>query len=246
MIRIAVLTDAHANLPALRAALGAIHRLGVDAIYHTGDAIGIGPYPAETLDLLLATPQVHLVMGNHDQWFAQGLPDSRPEWMSAGEVAHQQWVHASLDPALREVVAAWPYFIEETFDGVRVAFTHYGLDESGTNWAPIIPTPMADDLDRVFARHAVDLVFYGHHHPASDVQGRARYINPGALGCYNQPLARFVVLETEGGAYRLTTHAVPYDDADLFRAFEQRAVPDRQLIYRAFFGSRFVIPDALY
>ena len=245
MTRIAVLTDTHANLPALQAALDAIHCLGVDAIYHTGDAIGIGPYPAETLDLLLATPQVHLVMGNHDQWFAHGLPHPRPEWMSEGEAAHHQWVHASLDPALREVVATWPYFIEESFDDVLVAFTHYGLDESETNWAPINPTPIPSDLDRLFARHAATLVFYGHHHPASDRQGRARYVNPGSLGCYSQPLARFVILETEGRAYRLTAHAVPYDDADLFRTFEQRAVPERQFIYHAFFGGRFASPGAL-
>ena len=41
--RIAVFTDVHANLPALDAALAEIDRLGVDATYHTGDAIGIGP-----------------------------------------------------------------------------------------------------------------------------------------------------------------------------------------------------------
>ena len=46
-MRIAVITDVHANLPALEAAVGAIHACGCDAIVHTGDAIAIGPYPAE-------------------------------------------------------------------------------------------------------------------------------------------------------------------------------------------------------
>ncbi len=62
-MRIAVITDAHANLQALRAALAEIRRIGVDAVYHTGDAIGIGPQPAETLDLLLAQPDAVLLMG---------------------------------------------------------------------------------------------------------------------------------------------------------------------------------------
>lgn len=44
MTRVAVLTDAQANLPAVRAALDAVHRLGVDAVYHTGNAVGIGPF----------------------------------------------------------------------------------------------------------------------------------------------------------------------------------------------------------
>ena len=65
-MRIAVLTDAHGNLPALQVALAALQREGCDAIFHTGDAIGIGPCPAECLDLLLNTPRVRPVMGNHD------------------------------------------------------------------------------------------------------------------------------------------------------------------------------------
>jgi predicted MPP superfamily phosphohydrolase len=55
-MKIIVMTDAHANLPALQAALAAIQAEGYDLIVHTGDAIAIRPRPAETLDLLLATP----------------------------------------------------------------------------------------------------------------------------------------------------------------------------------------------
>ncbi len=55
-MKIAVLTDVHGNLPALQAALRGIRREGCDAIFHTGDSIGIGPYPAECLELLLNTP----------------------------------------------------------------------------------------------------------------------------------------------------------------------------------------------
>jgi predicted phosphodiesterase len=57
--RIAVITDAHAYLPALGAALTAIRADGPDAVYHTGDAIGIGPFPAETLDRLLHESGLH-------------------------------------------------------------------------------------------------------------------------------------------------------------------------------------------
>ena len=110
--RIAVITDAHANLPALDAALAAIRGDGASAVYHTGDAIGIGPFPAEVLDRLLHEPGMRSVMGNHDAWFAFGLLCPRPAWMGEGELAHQRWVHAQLDPALRPAVAAWPWVIE--------------------------------------------------------------------------------------------------------------------------------------
>ena len=238
-MKIAVVTDAHANLPALRAALDAIHREGNDAICHTGDAIAIGPQPAECLDLLLNTPNVHLTMGNHDMWFAHGLPDPQPPWMSDGEVDHQHWVHDQLDPSLRAVVARWPYVIEEVWEGVRVTLLHYEPDSSPGGFAPALRHPSAEDLDGLFAHRQTDVVFYGHTHVARDVEGRARYVNSGSLGCYREAVARFAVLECAEGAYRLSKRAVPYDDTSLWEAFERRKVPERRFLYGAFFGSRF-------
>src|SRR5688572_9029442 len=110
-MRVAVITDIHANLPALTAALTAIAREGYDLLVHTGDAIGIGPFPAECVERLLGTPNIRCLMGNHDAWFAHGLPSPRPAWMSEGEVTHQQWTHTQLDPTLRSVIMTWPYVL---------------------------------------------------------------------------------------------------------------------------------------
>jgi predicted phosphodiesterase len=246
MTRVAVMTDAHANLPALQAALDEIHRAGCEAIYHTGDAISIGPYPAECLDLLLSTPNLCLTMGNHDAWFVCGLPQPRPAWMDDGEVEHHRWTYAQIDLGLKDVIARWPWIIEETFEGVCVTFAHYALpgtsgapDDAGDGFAPFISRPTPDELDRLFARYKADVICYGHTHVAWDVSGRARYVNPGSLGCCAEALARFVILECEGGSYTVLKCAVPYDDGPLYEAFERRQVPERQLLYQAFFGSRF-------
>ena len=153
-----MITDAHANLPALEAALGAIDALGCAAIYHTGDAIGIGPYPAECLDRLLHTPNVQFVMGNHDAWFAHGFPHPRPAWMTDGALAHHTWVHDQLDPSLRPTVGEWPYAIHESFAGIEVTFTHYGRDASGREFVPIVPEPRREDLDAIFAQERADLI----------------------------------------------------------------------------------------
>ena len=60
-MKIAVITDVHGNLPALQVALSAIQREDADAIFYTGDAIGIGPFPAECLELLLSAPRMKLI-----------------------------------------------------------------------------------------------------------------------------------------------------------------------------------------
>jgi putative phosphoesterase len=237
-MRILVLTDIHANLPALEAALAAIHQHGYDLLVHTGDAISIGPFPAECLDRLLALPRARLIMGNHDAWFANGLPTPQPTWMSDGEVAHQQWTHAQIDPVLQPLVAGWPYVITETIESLSFTFLHYPLT-ADAEFLPIMQQPTVADLDAAFAPYAGELIFYGHHHPPSDVQGRARYVNPGSLGCAPTAVARYCLIGVEDGRWRLSHHQVPYDDAPLYQAFEARAVPERAFLYRAFFGGRF-------
>jgi len=238
-MRIAVITDVHANLPALQAALSVIRVEGCDAVYHMGDAIAIGPHPAECMDLLLSAPNVHPIMGNHDAWFAYGLPKPQPWWMNDGEVVHQRWVHAQLDPSLRSVVTQWPYVVQETFEGVRVALLHYEPAATASGFASFRRDYGPSDLDRVFGRHKADIVLYGHTHIASNVSGRARYVNPGSLGCHREAVARFIVLECIKGRYALEKRAVPYDDRALLEAFKERRVPERAFLYRAFFGGRY-------
>jgi predicted phosphodiesterase len=48
MERVAVITDIHANLPALEAVMAAIEWTDVDAVYCGGDLVGYGQRPART------------------------------------------------------------------------------------------------------------------------------------------------------------------------------------------------------
>jgi predicted phosphodiesterase len=62
-MRIAVLSDIHANLPALQAVLGALKPY--DAIWQLGDIVGYGPQPNEVVALLAAEGAIG-GRGNHD------------------------------------------------------------------------------------------------------------------------------------------------------------------------------------
>lgn len=237
-MRIAVLTDVHANLPALEAALAVIEQEGYDLLVHTGDVINIGPFPAECLERLLSLPKTHLLMGNHDAWFAFGLPQPQPVWMSDGEVAHQQWTHAQLEPSLRSVVAQWPYSMTYTGDDVTLALLHYPTNAAG-DFLLALKAPGAAELDALFAPFPGDLLFYGHDHHFADTTGHRRYVNPGPLGCGPRAEARYCLVTIDGGQYTVAHRAIPYDDHALYHAFEERAVPERAFLYQAFFGGRF-------
>jgi len=64
-VRIAVISDVHANLYALEAVLGELERDPPDEIWCLGDTVGYGPRPNECCDLVRERCSLALV-GNHD------------------------------------------------------------------------------------------------------------------------------------------------------------------------------------
>jgi hypothetical protein len=155
--------------------------------------------------------------------------------MSTEEVAHHAWVQAALGASLRAEVAHWPWLLEEDNAGVRIVFLHYPLDASGHDFGPFVAEPSAAALAPLFAPYRADLAFYVHNHAASDVRGQGCYVHPGSLGCDTAPLARFITRDLTDESYTLSQYVVPDDDTDLWRAFDERHVPDRAFIRRAFF-----------
>jgi putative phosphoesterase len=235
-MRIIVITDVHANLPALQAALKAIREGGYDIIVHTGDAIGLGPYPAECLELLFNTPNVRFVMGNHESYFVNGLPKPQPSLMSDGEVRHHLWTHAQLEPGLKTRIAQWAYSLSIENPGTKATFMHYALDASGQDFVRIIRHPVITDMDSAFSSLGPTVVFYGHDHRPSDMQGRLRYVNPGPLGCSREAVATYCSVDLSQRGLTVEHLSIPYDRTGLYQAFEQRSVPERQFIQQAFFG----------
>jgi predicted phosphodiesterase len=238
-MKIGLIADVHANLPALEAVLAALDAAGVDATIFLGDAIAIGPQPAECLSLLLDRRRTRYIMGNHDAWFVHGLPRPQPAWMSDGEVAQQRWTHAQLNETQRRAVARWPWQIVDEFGGVRLAFQHYAFDEAGRGFAWAGSQPPVADLDRLFSEVEAAAIFYGHDHVAANVRGQIHYVNPGAAGCQPRAVAPFAIVHCEDGKYAVTHHQAPYDDGPLRAAYESRQVPERRLLYRLFHGDRW-------
>ena len=116
---------------------------------------------------------------------------------------------------------------------------HYALDTSGRDFLPLVKPATSTGFDEAFSSLEAQLIFFGHDHAPTDVQGQARYVNPGSLGCCEEALARYCIAEFDGGRCKVEHRAVAYDDTALFQAFERRQVPERAFIYRAFLGGRF-------
>jgi predicted phosphodiesterase len=113
LVRFAVISDIHANLSALQAALHAIEaeEEPVDRVICAGDTVGRGPHPNEVLGLL-RDKTVEVVRGNYDDAVAYDRIGSGVDFAdAAAEAADQQavaWTRRTITPQNLEYLRQLP------------------------------------------------------------------------------------------------------------------------------------------
>ena len=89
MSKVAILSDVHGNLRALRAVLREVDSLGVEVLAVAGDIIGYGAHPGECIELVQDLGAL-AVLGNYESYAdraeQRGLAHAEPE-EAAGPVA---------------------------------------------------------------------------------------------------------------------------------------------------------------
>lgn len=101
-MRIAVLSDIHANLPALDAVLADAGE--VDAVWHLGDVVGYGPEP-DAVVARLREVGAEGVRGNHD---AAACGGSEIDWFNPDARRAMEWTRAAISPEAVAWLSALP------------------------------------------------------------------------------------------------------------------------------------------
>ncbi len=234
-MKIGIFQDIHANLPAFKKSIEIFTRNNCDKIYHVGDLIGIGPHPREVFEKAMKIKNLILIMGNHDYWFANGIPNPRPKLMSEEEFQHQKWHHKQIGLEKREIVQKWKFKEELKIDKTKkITFMHYGYDEKENWFKEHILNPTRSQMDEMFDGINSEIIFYGHNHISSEITGNSRYINLGSAGCNTKSEVRVGILEIDKEKIRLEKINEYYDDNGLMEDFELRKVPAREFITKNF------------
>jgi len=101
-MRFAVLSDIHANLPALEAVAADLPP--VDQVWVLGDTVGYGPQPNEVIATLQAMG-ARSVLGNHD---GAAIGEVDPAYFNPDARAAIEWTAGVLDPNARAYIATLP------------------------------------------------------------------------------------------------------------------------------------------
>ena len=126
-MRVAVITDIHANLPALEAALARMDELGVDALYCGGDLVGYGPHPNEVCALIEARA-IPTIYGNYDYAIARDLDDCGCAYITPHDRELGQrsveWTLAHTDEASKAFMRELPFDLRFSMGATRVRLVH--------------------------------------------------------------------------------------------------------------------------
>ena len=215
-MRVAVLSDIHANLVALDAVLRDAGE--VDAIWHLGDIVGYGPDPDGVVGRLREREALG-VRGNHD---AAACGGSEIDWFNPDARRAMEWTRGAISEETRTWLTAlperrteagcllvhgspreplWEYVTSEKVarDNLRLLDTSIGLH--GHTHVPVAWLEGAKGIELVRGRPGQRL----------ELAGRRALVNPGSVGQPRDgnPEASFAILDTEAGF--VEWRRTPYD-----------------------------------
>jgi putative phosphoesterase len=228
MQRVAVITDIHANLPALRAALDRIDEIEVDGIFCGGDLVGYGPHPNEVC-ALMSERGIPTIYGNYDYAIARDLTDCGCAYVTPHDRELGQrsvdWTLVHTDQASKDFMRGLPFDLRFAV-GERSVHLVHGSPRKVNEY--LFEDKPASLYERLAAAEGADVLTFGHtHKPWVRDFGGVRFVNCGSVGKPKDgdPRAAFAVLEADGDGVRATIERVDYDAAAVAREVAEAGLP---------------------
>ena len=156
-MKLALLSDVHANIQGLEACLEHARVRGADQIAILGDLVGYGANPSEVVNRVMGLAQngAWLVKGNHDVMAVN--PPAIARTLGDSTAA---WTHAQLSTSQRAFLAQMPL----TAQHGSVYLVHASVDEPA-KWRYVYELEAAlDSLEALTQIESARHVFVGHVH----------------------------------------------------------------------------------
>jgi predicted phosphodiesterase len=237
-MRIALISDIHANLPALEAVLDDIRRRGdTAATYHLGDLVGYAAWPDETVDRIRAEG-ISGVAGNYDSTVATdykhcGCKYEDPRQEALSHLGYD-WTRRHISAETKAFLGALPFRLDVRplgghLPGPRMILVHGAPTLNTLYWT----ADRSDDFCLKMAAQAGaqpgDVICFGHTHvPWTRAVEGIHFVNTGSVGRPKDGdwRAGYVVLSIDGDRVDAEFVRVEYDVERAMDAIRRSDLPD--------------------
>ena len=237
-MRYLLLSDVHANRPALEAVLrDAKTRAELAGIYHLGDLVGYAPWPNEVVEMIQSAG-IAGVSGNYDTTVSAGYKHCgcRSENAHQEELAHLSyaWTLEHTTEASKRFMQGLPFRMDirpfgghesgpaiRLLHGNHVLNTVYVTEDRSDEFL----TTMAE---RMGAKGG-DVIAFGHtHRPWHRVVSDVHFVNTGSVGRPKDgdPRAGYVLLDVTVLGIAVEFVRIEYDIEEAARAIIASELPD--------------------
>ena len=191
-MRYALISDIHANLPALEAVLADISaRPEVGATYHLGDLVGYAPWPNEVVARLRGAG-IAGVAGNYDSTVATDYKHCGCKYEDARqeELSHlsYEWTRKHVGSETKKFLGGLPFRIDLRPLGGHIAGPTVTLVHGNQVLNTVYvhenrPDTFLEKMAEVVGARRDDVVCFGHTHlPWHRVVGGVHFVNTGSVG----------------------------------------------------------------
>lgn len=191
-MRIALISDVHANLHALDAVLADIDVRGdVDVIYHLGDLVGYSAHPNEVV-ARLRERGIQGIAGNYDSTVATdykhcGCQSESPRQEELAHISYE-FTRRSVSTETKRFLASLPFSLEVRplgghAAGPRLVLVHGTPTLNTLYWTEDRPDSFSLKMAEVVSLRAGDAIAFGHTHKPwhREIDGM-HFINTGSVG----------------------------------------------------------------
>lgn len=199
-MKIAIVSDIHANFIALEAVYNDIKSEGVSQIYALGDLVGYYPQIDEVIEFIIDR-NIITVLGNYDKaclckdekegilYLKKDLPEERRKVF--------QWTRQHLSEKVKDFLSGLPQKIELHYDKKRMLLVH-GSPKGIANY--IYPNTSTFYLENLLNENMVDIIVCGHTHQPMIIETREGFVlNPGSVGVpeNSDNVAKYLIIELD-------------------------------------------------
>jgi predicted phosphodiesterase len=237
-VRYALISDIHANLPALEAVLDDIERRGdVDEVHHLGDLVGYAPWPNETVALVGARG-ITGVSGNYDSTTATDYKHCGCKYEDARQEAlshlSYDWTRRHCSPETKRALGALPFRMDLQptgghVSGARVILVHGTPTLNTVYWTEDRSDEFCLKMAAIAGASAGDTIAFGHtHKPWHREIAGIHFVNTGSVGRPKDGdwRAGYVRLDVEATGVRVEVVRVAYDLERAMRGIRESELPD--------------------